>query len=94
MRGESAVSSCARFVIALASSLLIVACAPPRPAPLPAPPPANRTLTITAQRRQSQRQQDDDKADCQSMASGQPTSSASRVQVFTGCMGGRGYRVE
>lgn len=81
------------FAAAIASALL-VACATQAPNPIPAPPPATRTLTITAQRRQSQRQQDKDKADCQSMASGQATSSESWAQMFTACMGGRGYMVE
>jgi len=60
--------------------------------PAPAAPPA--ALTITAQRRQSQAQQDRDKADCQRMANGQATSSATWAQMFTACMGGRGYMVE
>jgi hypothetical protein len=60
--------------------------------PAPAPPPA--ALSITAQRRQSQAQQDRDKADCQRMANGQATSSATWAQIFTACMGGRGYMVE
>jgi hypothetical protein len=60
----------------------------------PAPAPAPTALTITAQRRQSQAQQDRDKADCQRMATGQATSSASWAQIFTACMGGRGYMVE
>jgi hypothetical protein len=57
-------------------------------------PPAPRALRITAQRRQSQAEQDRDKADCQSMASGQATSSQTWAQIFTSCMGGRGYMVE
>jgi len=70
----------------------IVACR--QPAPAPAPEPAPRAPTITAQRKQSQRQQDRDKADCQNMASGQATSSTTWAQIFTSCMGGRGYMVE
>jgi hypothetical protein len=72
----------------------IVACATQQPEPAYAPPPAPRALTITAQRKQSQRQQDRDSADCQSMASGQATSSQTWAQIFTACMGGRGYMVQ
>jgi hypothetical protein len=78
-----------------------LACAPlvgcyqpaPEPAYYSAPPPP-RALRITAQRKQSQRQQDRDSLDCQSMASGQATSSDTWAQIFTACMGGRGYMVE
>ena len=70
----------------------IVACAP-RPEPY-VPPPAPRALAVTAQRKQSQRQQDSDSASCQSMASGQATSSDTWAQIFTACMGGRGYLVQ
>ena len=62
--------------------------------PTPAPPPPPRALTITAQRGQSQAQQDRDKGDCQSMASAQANSSESWAQIFTACMGGRGYLVQ
>ena len=72
----------------------LVACAERAPEPVYVAPPAPRALTITAQRRQSQKQQDRDKADCQRMATGQATSSDSWSQIFTGCMGGRGYMVE
>jgi hypothetical protein len=58
---------------------------------MPAPP---RALAITAERRQSQAQQDRDKGDCQSIASQRATSSDGWAQIFTGCMTGRGYRVE
>jgi hypothetical protein len=79
--------------------LWIVGCVTYAPTPPPAPPPppaapAPRALTITAQRRQSQAEQDRDKADCQAMASGQATSSDSWAQIFTACMGGRGYLVQ
>ncbi len=67
-------------------------CAAQAPQPVYAPPP--RALTIYAQENQSQRQQDRDKADCQSMASSQASSSEGWAQLFIGCMGGRGYRVE
>lgn len=72
----------------------LVACATRAPEPYPVQPPAQRALTITAQRRQSQAQQDRDKSDCQSMASGQATSSETWAQIFTSCMGGRGYMVQ
>lgn len=74
------------------AGVAVVGCA--RQAPEPPPPAPPRTLTITAQRKQSQPQQDRDKADCQSMASGQATSSETWAQIFTACMGGRGYLVE
>lgn len=64
------------------------------PAPAYYAPPPQQALTITAQRNQSQAQQDRDKADCQNMASGQATSSNTWAQIFTSCMGGRGYMVE
>jgi len=57
-------------------------------------PEAPRSLSITAQRKQSRAQQDRDKADCQNMASRQATSSTTWAQIFTACMGGRGYMVE
>lgn len=56
--------------------------------------PAPRALTITAQRNQSQARQDRDKADCQSIASAQASSSAGWAQIFAGCMSGRGYLVQ
>lgn len=80
------------------SSLLVVlgaaiaGCATQQPQPVYAPPP--RALTIYAQGNQSQRQQDRDKADCQSMASSQASSSEGWANLFIGCMSGRGYRVE
>jgi hypothetical protein len=79
-------------LVALFACTTWVACA--RRAVEPVAPPAPRALTITAQRKQSQAQQDRDKADCQRMAAGQATSSASWAQIFTACMGGRGYMVE
>jgi hypothetical protein len=81
------------LVVVLCASLSACYTYPPEPAP---PPPAAppRALSITPQRRQSQRQQDRDKADCMSMANGQATSSTSWAQIFTACMGGRGYMVE
>ena len=84
----------ARSVAAAIAGASLVACATQAPEPAYAPPPAPRALTITAQRKQSQRQQDRDSADCQSMASGQATSSESWAQMFTACMGGRGYMVQ
>jgi hypothetical protein len=60
----------------------------------PAPPPPPRSLTISPQRRQSQAQQDRDNSACQSMASGQANSSESWAQIYTACMGGRGYLVQ
>ena len=81
------------LVAALACSS-IIGCATQTAGPVHAPPPPPRALRITAQRNQSQRQQDGDKADCQSIASGQATSSDSWARVFTACMGGRGYMVE
>jgi len=92
-RPRRSVAARAGLAVALACSS-IVACYQAAPAPAPAPEPAPRALTITAQRKQSQRQQDRDKADCQNMASGQATSSATWAQIFTSCMGGRGYMVE
>jgi hypothetical protein len=79
-----------------AASVLVslVGCASQTPEYPPAPPPPPRALTITAQRNQSQARQDKDKSDCQSMASGQATSSESWAQIFTACMGGRGYMVQ
>jgi hypothetical protein len=77
-------------MVALAAS--VAACARQAPQPVYAPPP--RALTIHAQQGQSQRQQDRDKADCQSMASSQAASSEGWANIFIGCMGGRGYRVE
>ena len=60
----------------------------------PASPPPPRALTVSAQNRQSRARQDKDRADCQSMASAQATSSESWAQVFTGFMSGRGYMVQ
>jgi hypothetical protein len=78
--------------LALAACSL-AACTYYQQAPYDEPAP-QRSLRITAQRNQSQRQQDRDKGDCQNMASGQATSSASWAQIFTSCMGGRGYMVD
>ena len=72
----------------------LVACATQAPEPYRVQAPAPRALTVTAQRKQSQAQQDRDKSDCQSMASGQATSSETWAQIFTSCMGGRGYMVQ
>lgn len=86
----------ARVVLAaaLASSPLL-GCAPaPQPAPYYEQAPPQRSLRITAQRKQSQRQQDRDKDDCQRMASGQATSGDTWAQIFTSCMGGRGYMID
>ncbi|MCW5889109.1 MAG: hypothetical protein KIT14_01015 [bacterium] len=83
--------------VALATALAtlpLAGCATQEPQPVYyPPPPPPRALTITAQRKQSQQQQDRDKADCQEMASGQATSSDTWAQIFTACMGGRGYMV-
>lgn len=82
-----------RSMLIVLGGVVLTACAPQAPAPaVEARPP--RALSITAQRRQSQTQQDRDKADCQQMASGQASSSESWAQIFTACMGGRGYMVE
>ena len=91
-RRRRSISSLVALVAALACSS-IIGCATQTAGPVHAPPPP-RALRITAQRNQSQRQQDGDKADCQSIASGQATSSDSWARVFTACMGGRGYMVE
>jgi hypothetical protein len=82
-----------RSVLMVALGIAIAGCATQSPQPVYAPPP-QRALTIYAQENQSQRQQDRDKADCQSMASSQASSSEGWAQLFVGCMGGRGYRVE
>jgi hypothetical protein len=85
------------FPAALAVGLAISSvpgCARRAPEPVYSEPPPQRSLRITAQRKQSQRQQDRDKADCQQMASGQATSSDSWAQIFTSCMGGRGYMID
>jgi hypothetical protein len=81
----------ASFIAAFVCSS-IVACAPPPPQAVYVPPP--RALTVSPQRRQNQAQQDRDSAACQSMASGQATSSETWAQIFTACMGGRGYLVQ
>ena len=91
-RHRSHVTPYGALAVGLACSSL-VGCYQPAPAYYP-PPPAPRALTVTAQRKQSQNQQDRDKADCQRMASGQATSSDTWAQIFTSCMGGRGYMVE
>ena len=89
-----------RLLGALAAAIAcssMIACYPPPPEPMyapPPPPPAPRALTVTAQRRQSRSQQDRDTLDCQSMASAQATSSDTWAQIFTACMGGRGYMVQ
>jgi len=82
-----------RALAAAIACTSIVACYEPVYAPPPAPP-APRALTVTPQRNQSKGQQGRDSADCQSMASGQATSSESWAQIFTACMGGRGYLVQ
>jgi hypothetical protein len=84
----------ARSLAAAIAGASLVACYTQAPEPAYAPPPAPRALTITAQRHQSQRQQDRDSTDCQSMAASQATSSAAWAQIFTSCMGGRGYMVQ
>jgi hypothetical protein len=83
-------------LVAAVACLSMVACYPPPPEPMyaPPPPPPPRALTVTPQRRQSRSQQDSDSAACQSMASGQATSSDTWAQIFTACMGGRGYLVQ
>jgi uncharacterized lipoprotein YajG len=80
-------------LVVLLATFLIVACYEPQPMYAP-PPPAPRALSVTPQRKQSKSQQGRDSADCQSMASGQATSSESWAQIFTACMGGRGYLVQ
>ena len=80
-------------LVAALACVSIVACEPvPPPPPAYAPPP--RALTVTAQHGQSKAQQGKDSAACQSMASGQATSSETWAQIFTACMGGRGYMVQ
>ena len=79
--------------------LLAVACmtVPAADAATPAAPAASATPEVSfdgLQRRQSKAQQDADSAACQSMASGQATSSETWAQIFTACMGGRGYLVQ
>jgi hypothetical protein len=81
------------LLIAVLTCASMVACEPVPPPPPPYVPPP-RALTVTAQRRQSQAQQDSDSAACQSMASGQATSSETWAQIFTACMSGRGYLVQ
>ena len=87
-----ALRSTPSLLIAALTCASIVACEPVPPPPPYVPPP--RALTVTAQRQQSQAQQDRDSAACQSMASGQATSSETWAQIFTACMGGRGYLVQ
>ena len=82
------------MLVAAFACVTLVACATQAPEPYPVQAPAPRALTVTAQRKQSQAQQDRDKSDCQSMASGQATSSETWAQIFTSCMGGRGYMVQ
>ncbi len=87
----------ALLVATACAGLSLTGCATYEPQPVyypPPEPPPPRSLTITAQRKQSQRQQDRDKYDCQTMASGQATSSDTWAQIFTACMGGRGYMVQ
>ena len=82
----------ATTALLVAACTVLAACATQEPAPAPPPPP--RALTVSPQRKQSRAQQDRDKADCQSMASSQATSSQTWAQMFTACMSGRGYLVE
>jgi len=82
-------------LVALCATLAcvwIVGCYQPPPPPPPPPPP--RSLSVSPQRNQSRAQMDRDRADCQSMASGQATSSETWAQIFTSCMSGRGYMVQ
>ena len=82
------------FIAAL-TCVSLVACEPaPQPPPPAAYAPPPRALTVTAQHGQNKAQQDRDSAACQSMASGQATSSETWAQIFTACMGGRGYMVQ
>jgi len=67
-------------------------CAAQQPA-APAPPPAPTQLTIFPERGQSQAQQSRDRAECESWATQQATSSAAWAGAFTDCMSGRGYAV-
>ncbi len=80
-------------VLAALCAATFAGCATQQPQPVYYPPP-QRPLTIYAQQNQSQRQQDRDKADCQAMAQSQASSSEGWANLFIGCMGGRGYRVE
>jgi hypothetical protein len=84
----------ARGPLACALGLLWAAGCYYEPAPVPVAPPPPRALSVTAQRGQSHAQQNRDNLDCQSMASGQATSSDTWAQIFTACMGGRGYLVQ
>ncbi|HEV7732717.1 MAG TPA: hypothetical protein VGR62_11170 [Candidatus Binatia bacterium] len=85
--------STSRAVLAALFAATLAGCATQAVQPVYYPPP-QRPLTIYAQQNQSQRQQDRDKADCQSMAASQASSSEGWANLFIGCMGGRGYRVE
>jgi hypothetical protein len=83
------------IVVAIAGASLVGCYTYPEPQPGYAPPPpAPRALSVTPQRKQSRSQQDRDKADCQNLASAQADSSRSWAQIFSSCMGGRGYMVE
>jgi len=91
-RFRPTISSLAPLCFVLACAWF-VGCAASSPPP-PPPPPPPRALTVTPQRKQSRAQQDSDTSACQSMASGQATSSETWAQIFTSCMGGRGYMVQ
>lgn len=86
--------SLAAFVAATVCVLVVATgCTQQQPA-APPMPTAPRALNIYAQRGQSQARQNKDKAECQSTASAQATSSETWAQAFTACMGARGYTVQ
>jgi hypothetical protein len=80
------------MIALLTGASLAAGCAAQQPA-APAPPPAPTQLTIYAERGQSQGQQSRDRAECESLAGQQATSSATWASAFTSCMTGRGYSV-
>ena len=80
-------------IVAFAAGLVLAGCAQREPAPPPPAPPAPTQLTISGQRGQSQAQQSRDRAECESWATQQATSSATWAAAFTDCMTGRGYTV-
>lgn len=72
--------------------VLAVGCAQEQPAPPPMPAPT--ALSVTAQQGQSQSKQNADKSQCQSQASQFARSSQEWAQMFSQCMGSRGYLVQ
>jgi hypothetical protein len=81
------------MILALvASAHLAGGCARRQPVPPPGPP-APTQLTIYGQRGQSQAQQSRDRAECESWATQQATSSATWAAAFANCMTSRGCSV-